>query len=147
MVYNGLLNLGSESIEVAIKKYRIGRMSSRCQKQIESEAAYLSKLHHPNIIKYYGTCLDEKAIIMERMGMTLNNDPKCVVMNLREYIDELMDNATNIEPYQKIKLALDAAKGIEYLHKNNIVHRDIKSRHNNLLIKEDVRNGITLKVT
>ena len=90
-VHEGLLKRGTESIPVALKKYRVSRMSSRCKKQVESETENLSKLQHPNVVKYYGTCLDQKTIVMEQMGMTLNNDIECKVNNVRELLDECVD--------------------------------------------------------
>ena len=36
---------------------------------------------------------------------------------------------------QRIKIALGAAKGLEYVHSHNIIHRDI--RPNNILITHD----------
>ena len=72
-VHEGLLKRGAESRPVALKKYRVSRMSSRCRKLVESEAENLSRLQHPNVIKYYGTCLDEKTIVMEKIGLTLDN--------------------------------------------------------------------------
>ena len=88
-VHEGLLKRGADSIPVALKKYRVSRMSSRYRKQVETEAENFSKLQHPNVIKYYGTCLDQKTIVMEQMGLTLNNDIECKVNNVREYLDEM----------------------------------------------------------
>ena len=58
-VYEGSLKRDSKSIPVALKKYRVARMSPRCRKQIESEAEYLSTLNHGNVIKYFGACLED----------------------------------------------------------------------------------------
>ena len=142
IVHEGLLKRGTQSIPVALKKYRVSRMSSRCRKQVESEAENLSKLHHPNVIKYYGTCLEEKTIVMEQMGMTLNNDIECKVNNVREFLDECIDE--DIESGVRVKIALDAAKGLQHLHQNGIVHRDLKS--SNLLVKLE-ENVLTVKVS
>ena len=140
-VHEGLLKRGADSIPVALKKYRVSRMSSRYRKQVETEAENLSKLQHPNVIKYYGTCLDQKTIVMEQMGLTLINDIECKVNNVREYLDECVDEA--IESSVRVKIALVAAKGLQHLHQNGIVHRDVKS--SNLLVKLD-ENLLTVKV-
>ena len=92
-VHEGLLKRGAESTPVALKKYCVSRMSSRCRKQVDSEAENLSRLQHPNVIKYYGTCLDEKTIVMEQIGLTLDDYIKCKVNNVREYLDEYVDEA------------------------------------------------------
>ena len=70
--------------------YHIARMSPRCRRQIESEAEYLPILNHQNVIKYFGTCLGKKTIIMERMAFILHtssSDSQCRVNNIREYLD------------------------------------------------------------
>ena len=75
------------------------------------------------------------------MGLTLINDIECKVNNVREYLDECVDEA--IESSVRVKIALDAAKGLQHLHQNGIVHRDVKS--SNLLVKLD-ENLLTVKV-
>lgn len=140
-VHEGALKRGAESIPVALKKYRVSRMSSRCRKQVEGEAENLSKLQHPNVIKYYGTCLDEKTIVMEQMGVALNNDLECKVNNVGEYLDECADEV--IQSCVRVKIALDAAKGLQHLSQNGIVHRDLKS--SNLLVKLE-EHLLTVKV-
>ena len=86
----------------------------------------MSTLNHGNVIKYFGTCLEEKTIVMEKMGMTMNtSDSHGKVNNVREYLDELVDEI--IDCNTRIKIALDAARGLEHLHLNGIVHRDFKS--------------------
>ena len=115
-------------------------MSPRCRKQIESEAEYLSTLNHGKVIKYFGTCLEEKTIVMEKMGMTMNtSDSHGKVNNVREYLDELVDEI--IDCNTRIKIALDAARGLEHLHLNGIVHRDFK--WSNLLVKEEANVMLT----
>ena len=59
--------------------------------------------------------------------------------NVREYLDELVDEIIHCNT--RIKIALDAARGLEHLHLNGIVHRDFKS--SNLLVKEEANVMIT----
>ena len=76
---------------------------------------------------------------MEKMGLALStsgSDSQCRVNNVREYLDELAEE--DIDSKIRIKITLDAARGLEHLHCNGIVHRDLKS--SNLLVKEDA-NG------
>ena len=145
-VYEGTLNRNSKSIPLALKRYRIARMSACCRRQIESEAEYLSRFNHQNVIKYFGTCLEKKVIIMEKMGLVLTtsgSDSQCRVNNVREYLDELAEE--DIDSKIRIKITLDAARSLEHLHCNGIVHRDLKS--SNLLVKEDPNgHGMITKV-
>ena len=77
---------------------------------------------------------------MEKMGMTMKtSDSHSKANNVREYLDELVDEIIHCNT--RIKIALDAARGLEHLHLNGIVHRDFKS--SNLLVKEEANVMIT----
>ena len=43
-----------------------------------------------------------------------------------------------------IKIALGTAKGLEYLHKNNIIHRDM--RPNNILVNHDYEALVRIQI-
>lgn len=78
---------------------------------------------------------------MEQMGVALNNDLECKVNNVGEYLDECADEV--IQSCVRVKIALDAAKGLQHLSQNGIVHRDLKS--SNLLVKLE-EHLLTVKV-
>ncbi|TVU40224.1 hypothetical protein EJB05_13677 [Eragrostis curvula] len=87
------------------------------------EAAILSKLHHPNILAFYGVVNDGPggtlATVTEFM---VNGSLKKVLLRIDKYLD-----------WRKtIMVAMDAAIGMEYLHSKNIVHFDLKC--DNLLV-------------
>jgi serine/threonine protein kinase len=87
----------------------------------------MTKLHHPNIIQLYGYLyINEKfAIVMEYID-------NC---NLHDFIFSSKKNITI-----KIKICLDIAKGLHYLHNRTpayIIHRDIKP--SNLLLTKDYK--------
>ncbi|GJP33384.1 hypothetical protein CLOM_g17929, partial [Closterium sp. NIES-68] len=42
---------------------------------------------------------------------------------------------------QRVRIALDAAKGLAYLHESNIIHRDFKA--SNILLAEDYSARLT----
>ncbi|RHZ82454.1 hypothetical protein Glove_109g154 [Diversispora epigaea] len=76
--------------------------------------------HHKNIIKYYGVSIDHLA-------------EKCYIVlqyaedgNLRNY---LRNNFKNLDWKTKIKMAQDITNGLCYMHKANIVHRDLHSKN------------------
>ncbi|CAG8625939.1 5366_t:CDS:2, partial [Ambispora gerdemannii] len=96
---------------------------------IRVEVAILKKLNHPNVVKLYEVMDDP------------NNDSLYMVFEMCEK-GVLMD--INIRkkstPFQEDKLRQyfrDMILGFEYLHENDIVHRDIKP-DNLLLSKDDV---------
>ncbi|KAK3126144.1 hypothetical protein QOZ80_7AG0552300 [Eleusine coracana subsp. coracana] len=87
------------------------------------EAAILSKLHHPNILAFYGVVNngpeDTLATVTEFM---VNGSLKKVLLRRDKYLDWR----------KRVMLAMDAAIGMEYLHSKDIVHFDLKC--DNLLV-------------
>lgn len=88
-----------------------------------SELAFLSRVNHKNLVRLYGFCIDrsERVLVYE---FTENGT----------LYDHLHKNDSASPPiatwHCRLKLALDAARGIEYLHTYAvppIIHRDIKS--------------------
>ncbi|KAI8523565.1 hypothetical protein RHMOL_Rhmol13G0084100 [Rhododendron molle] len=123
-VYKGILPDGRE---VAIKRSEIGATTQKFQeKEIEfdSELASLSRLHHKHLVELVGFCKenDERLLVYEHMSNG----------SLYEHLKENDREGSNILNSWKmrIKIALETARGIEYLHiyaVPPIIHRDIKS--------------------
>lgn len=115
--------------DVAIKRIKkccfTGRPSEQERLTIEfwREADILSKLHHPNVLAFYGVVQDEKgetlATVTEFM---VNGSLRHVLLRRDWYLDQK----------KRLIIAMDAAFGMEYLHLKNIVHFDLKC--DNLLV-------------
>ncbi|KAG8660831.1 hypothetical protein MANES_02G199400v8 [Manihot esculenta] len=126
-VYRCTLNDGRE---LAIKRAETLNSSScavETRRRVDKDNAFinelesLSRLHHKNLVRLLGFCEDcnERVLIYEYLSNgTLYN-----------HLHKLQDTALMSWP-ARIKVALDAARGIEYLHEYAvppIIHRDIKS--------------------
>ncbi|KAK6227792.1 Protein kinase domain - like 10 [Theobroma cacao] len=126
VVYRGKLLDGRE---VAIKRGETGSKTKKFQEKesaFESELAFLSRLHHKHLVRLVGYCeeKDERLLVYEYMKNGALYDHLHDKNNV-EKSSSLLNSWK-----MRIKIALDAARGIEYLHNYAvppIIHRDIKS--------------------
>ncbi|KAL5715766.1 hypothetical protein ACHQM5_017541 [Ranunculus cassubicifolius] len=126
-VYRATLDDGRE---VAIKRAEISR--STCgtigtkrqddkESAFSSELAHLSRVNHKNLVRLYGFCEDINELVLVYEFMSNGT--------LSDHLHKL--RTTPLRSWTtRLKVALDAARGIEYLHRYvvpSIIHRDIKS--------------------
>ncbi|OMO53038.1 hypothetical protein CCACVL1_28925, partial [Corchorus capsularis] len=115
--------------DVAIKRIKescfSGRVSEteRLTNEFWREARILSKLHHPNVVAFYGVVTDDPGGTMATVTEYMVNG------SLR---NALIKKERVLDRRRKLVIALDAAFGMEYLHFKNIVHFDLKC--DNLLV-------------
>ncbi|KAF6141133.1 hypothetical protein GIB67_006578 [Kingdonia uniflora] len=115
--------------DVAIKRIKkscfAGRSSEqeRLTKDFWREAQILSKLHHPNVVAFYG-------IVPDGAGGTLATVTEFMVNGSLRHVLLRKDRA--LDRRRRLIIAMDAAFGMEYLHSKNIVHFDLKC--DNLLV-------------
>jgi NIMA (never in mitosis gene a)-related kinase len=101
-------------------------MSSTQRKEAVHEATILSKIDSPYIVKYYDSFTDKQVIniIMEY----------CENGDLGIYLKRQMGRQL---AEQKIwKFMIEMCLGLQYLHANKILHRDVKTI-NMFLTKDD----------
>ncbi|XP_057788724.1 putative serine/threonine-protein kinase-like protein CCR3 [Salvia miltiorrhiza] len=126
VVYRGKLVDGRE---VAIKRSETGGKAKKFQEKesaFESELAFLSRLHHKHLVRLVGYCheRDERLLVYEFMKNGALHDHLHSKNNVEK--SSSFVNSWKV----RIKISLDAARGIEYLHNYAvppIIHRDIKS--------------------
>ncbi|KAG7193685.1 Protein kinase C signaling pathway involved MAPKK protein [Scheffersomyces spartinae] len=101
------------------------------QKQITRELQYNQKFKSPYIVKYYGTFIIERqsmiGIAMEFMG--------------GRSLDAIYKKIAEMDPNNRLnekvlgKIAESILKGLQYLHQQKVIHRDIKPQ--NVLVSSD----------
>nr|CAD1841928.1 unnamed protein product [Ananas comosus var. bracteatus] len=127
-VYKGKLPDGRE---VAIKRSESGPRSKKFQEKesaFQSELAFLSRLHHKHLVGLLGYCeeKEERLLVYEFM----KNGALYDHLHSKDASAALANSVVRSSWKVRIKVLLDASRGIEYLHNYAvppIIHRDIKS--------------------
>eukprot|EP01119_Soliformovum_irregulare_P006174 TRINITY_DN1796_c0_g2_i1.p1 TRINITY_DN1796_c0_g2~~TRINITY_DN1796_c0_g2_i1.p1 ORF type:complete len:1144 (-),score=335.54 TRINITY_DN1796_c0_g2_i1:51-3482(-) len=111
--------------DVAMKRMAFGQnqMTGKFMDDFFYEIKIMSTLEHKNVLKFLGTSITHSGEVF-------------LVTEYMEHgsIKDLLSNTENVDWKLKIRLAIDAARGMQYLHSCQppIIHRDLKS--SNLLI-------------
>ncbi|CAN0878808.1 Serine/threonine-protein kinase STY46 [Linum grandiflorum] len=112
------------SQEVAIKVLKPERVNTDMQKEFAQEVYIMRKVRHKNVVQFIGACTKPPSL--------------CIVtefMSGGSVYDYLHKHKGVFKLPSLLKVAIDVSKGMNYLHQNNIVHRDLKAA--NLLMDEN----------
>ena len=112
---------------------------NEARKSLVKEARLLSKLQHPNVVRFKGVCLDKFAVLLEYVyfnydGITLHS-----LASLLAVCEQ--SNCQGIHCSVFINASLDIASGLRYLHENSIAHRDLKPE--NVLVSNQHYNHLS----
>ncbi|KAF7134316.1 hypothetical protein RHSIM_Rhsim08G0157600 [Rhododendron simsii] len=112
-------------IAVAVKKLK--PKGYQGHKEWLSEVDHLGQLHHPNLVKLIGYCLedDNRLLVYEFMARgSLEN--------------HLFKRSVQPLPWEtRVKVAIDAARGLSFLHnsESQVIYRDLKA--SNILLDSE----------
>ncbi|XP_012934991.1 serine/threonine-protein kinase TNNI3K [Aplysia californica] len=112
---------------VAIKRYRASSFGAKSDVDMFCrEVAILAKLNSPYVINFVGACLDDPS----QFAIVTHYVAGGSLFSLLHEQNRLIDI------HSKLTIALDVAKGMEYLHNMPlpIIHRDLNSH--NILLEE-----------
>ncbi|KAF7829519.1 serine/threonine-protein kinase STY46-like isoform X3 [Senna tora] len=106
---------------VAIKVLKTENMNENIQREFAQEVYILSKVCHKNVVKFIGSCTKPPnlCIVTEYMGGG----------SMYEFIQKAVLTLSSL-----LKVAIDVCEGMQYLHQNDIIHRDLKAA--NLLMDD-----------
>ncbi|KAL0798488.1 hypothetical protein Bca101_053663 [Brassica carinata] len=111
------------SQEVAIKILKPERVNAEMLREFSQEVYIMRKVRHKNVVQFIGACTRSPNL--------------CIVTEFmaRGSIYDFLHKQKGVFKLQSLlKVALDVSKGMNYLHQNNIIHRDLKTA--NLLMDE-----------
>ncbi|KAL3363331.1 hypothetical protein AABB24_012560 [Solanum stoloniferum] len=124
-VYSGVLDDG---MKVAVKVLK--RDDQQGGREFLAEVEMLSRLHHRNLVKLIGICLEERS--------------RCLLYELipngsvESHLHGVDKESSPLDWNARMKIALGAARGLAYLHEDSsprVIHRDFKS--SNILLEHD----------
>lgn len=125
-VYKGRIEKTSQV--VAIKQ--LDRNGLQGNREFLVEVLMLSLLHHENLVNLIGYCADGEQRLLVYEYMQLGS--------LEDHLLDVPQEQKPLDWFTRMKIALEAAKGLEYLHdKANppVIYRDLKS--SNILLDKD----------
>ena len=96
---------------VAIKEARSNSKGS-AKRALEREVDHLSKIHHPNVIHVFGWFCRKNAMYL-----------------VMEYVPHCLRDDWTASRVDMLRIMLQVARSLFFLHRKGVVHRDIKTRN------------------
>lgn len=121
--------------DVAVKKFLEQDLSPQLMQEFKAEVSIMKRLKHPNVVLFMGACTQPP-----NLSIVTQFVPRGSLFRLLHRAGQ--QGALQLNDQRRIRIALDVARGMNYLHscRPPIVHRDLKSP--NLLVDKD----LTIKV-
>ncbi|VAH98088.1 unnamed protein product [Triticum turgidum subsp. durum] len=129
-VYHGFLQDGTQ---VAVKLR--SESSDQGVQEFLAEAQTLAKIHHKNLVSLIGYCKER-----EYMALVYEYMPEGA---LHQHLGGSTNNGKTLTWRQRLRIALESAQGLEYLHKGcnpPLIHRDVKT--SNILLNANLEAKI-----
>ncbi|PKA49672.1 putative receptor protein kinase TMK1 [Apostasia shenzhenica] len=133
VVYKGELN----GMEVAVKRCVLDMMSLKGVSEFKAEIGLIGKARHKNLVSLVGYCEheNERLLVYEYM-------PEGTLA--QHLFDRERGRYSPLNWKQRLTIALDVAKAMEYLHsfmQGSFIHRDLKP--SNILLDKDLRGKVS----
>ncbi|KAI4378803.1 hypothetical protein MLD38_016233 [Melastoma candidum] len=130
VVYKGIMEDGTR---IAVKRMECSLMGNKGMTEFQAEINVLTRVRHRHLVALLGYCVNgnERMLVYEYMPQG------SLTQRLFEW-EELGYQPLSWK--QRITIALDVARGVEYLHslaQQSFIHRDLKP--SNILLGDDLR--------
>ncbi|KAF5465085.1 hypothetical protein F2P56_015116 [Juglans regia] len=130
VVYKGELHDGTK---IAVKRMESVAVGTKGMNEFQAEIAVLTKVRHRHLVALLGYCVNgnERLLVYEYMPQG----------TLTQHLFDWLENGCSPLTWkQRVTIALDVARGVEYLHslaQQSFIHRDLKP--SNILLGDDMR--------
>uniref|UniRef100_A0A8R1E0E4 Tyrosine-protein kinase n=2 Tax=Caenorhabditis japonica TaxID=281687 RepID=A0A8R1E0E4_CAEJA len=111
-----------QTVDVAVKMTKVSAVLSKFKiKEMMNEARFIRNFHHRNVVRLFGVAHDEQPpyILLELVGGG----------SLHSHLKEAKLKGQVVTVAEKLLFCVGSARGLEYLHSNNCIHRDIAARN------------------
>ncbi|XP_051142767.1 receptor-like kinase TMK4 [Andrographis paniculata] len=134
VVYRGQLHDG---MTIAVKRMESSMMGDKGLTEFKAEIEVLTKVRHRHLVALHGFCNTscERLLVYEYMPQG------CLGQHLFQWKEM---GVPPLSWNQRVMIALDVARGIEYLHsmaQQSFIHRDLKP--SNILLGDDLRAKVS----
>ncbi|XP_051118208.1 PTI1-like tyrosine-protein kinase 1 [Andrographis paniculata] len=122
--------------EVAVKKLDVSSEPD-LNNEFLTQVSMVSRLKHENLVELLGYCVDGNLRVLAYEFATMGSLHD--ILHGRKGVQGAQPGPV-LDWMQRVKIAVDAARGLEYLHEKvqpSIIHRDIRS--SNVLLFEDYK--------
>lgn len=115
---------GDQAVAVKRLLCKPGEAGDKAMRDFKAEVSLMTRLRHPNIVRFMGVVVEPLCLVTEF----------CSNGNL---FDLLHNNPISLSWLLRLRMALEAAQGMHFLHNLTpcVIHRDLKSL--NLLVDSD----------
>ena len=111
----------AKDIHAILVKYANDKEFERIKKSFLEECVKCSKLFHPNIVQFLGIHYPSEQAQLPWLVMELLD------CSLTSFIQKY--NEESVSPFVKASIFCDISLGIQFLHGQDIIHRDLSSNN------------------